>query len=514
MAKAMLLADIRGPIGPKGDKGEVGSVNPIIDRRIEAMEEVASEPGTRLENMVMDPKPATTIGTWNSGNITLIQAPGYGRAIAAGGVGVSIFSKPSSESGEGAMARVIPGENVAARLDIRAMPTQRMSATLSIRGFAWNGNAFSFVTTLATSGQLHIDPDAVLPFHASGVVPEDGSVTHYDLFFTFRRYAETYPSAGDFVYFRKAALYSGPNAIAPAEYIDGDTGNAYWVGGRNASASIRLVPRTGGGNTSAGTAALAHAVRLDDFTYRRGGVKKIGPKTSISFRIDHGLANFNSKMRPKLETLDFKYALALGSRDWGHSENAGITPAIVNAWIQDGLAEVWSHGPSHADADTEAKLQDYIVNSKTELEAALPSAVIDGFMHPGAGGTGYMGFRPSDTPEKFFNTLAGQLILQTYAIGSGEMTGTAYRVQDGRPRVGQAYFNMDTFNAAGVMSRVSNAITDGRGIQLMIHPSLIDTGGITTADLHSVLDQIKALQDAGTVVVMSAYDQMLADSSV
>src|SRR5690606_35796559 len=155
--------------------------------------------------------------------------------------------------------------------------------------------------------------------------------------------------------------------------------------------------------------------------------------------------------------------------------------------------------------------REYITESRKELEADLPAATVDGYMPPGAGGTRYMGFGPSDTPQKFYETLAGQMILQTYAVTGGSMD--VYRVQDGTPRIGHGYFNMDTFNTAGVMWRVNNAISEGKGLQLMIHPSLIDTGGITTAQLHDVLDQIKALQDAGDVVVMSAYDQMLADST-
>lgn len=511
------IGNIKGQKGDKGDKGDQGIVPPSIDKRLDVMEEIASEPGTRYENHVIDPNPATTVDTWVGGNVTLQQATTtWGRAIYNGTTGTSVVARGGFGSGEDSKAPVYPGQNVAARLNIRAMDGQRMSATLYVRAFTWDGSAFVNGTTIATSGQLHIEPGAAnqVTFEAYGSVPADTAFTHMEMWFTFRRFGETYPSAGDFVYFRQAALYSGPNAVAPIPYIDGNSANAFWVDKPNKSASIQLSPRTSGGGSSVTNSKAAHDVLLDDFTYRRGGVKHIGPKTSISFRVDHGLANFDSKMRTKLESLGFKYALTLGSRDWGASENAGITPSIVNNWVVGGFAEIWSHGVSHADADTPAKLQDYIVNSRQELEADIPAATVDGFMPPGAGGTRYMGFGPSDTPQKYFETLAGQLILENYAIGTGQFPGTAYRVQDGTPRVGQAYFNMDTFDTAGVMSRVNTAISEGKGIQLMVHPSLIDTSGhITTAQLHAVLDQIKALQDAGDVVVMSAYDQLLADST-
>lgn len=510
------IGNIKGQKGDKGDQGPQGIVPPSIDKRLDAMEEIASEPGTRLENHVIDPIPALAADTWVGANATMQQATvTWGRAIVSGSAGsgaVSATSRGGLGAGEDSKARVYPGDKIAARIILRAMATQKMSATLNVIGYMWNGTDFVDRTTIATSGQLHIEPDASVTFTATSSLPANSTITHFELLFTFRRFNETYPAIGDWMYFRQAALYSGANAVEPVPYIDGNSADAFWTDQPNRSASIRLTARTSSGGTS--SASAAHAVLLDDFTYRRGGPKMIGPKSSISFRIDHGLANFSSKMRAKLEALGFKYALALGSRDWGASENAGITAATVNGWVLGGFAEVWSHSIGHQDADTESKIRDYIINSRKELEAAIPAATVDGYMPPGAGGTRYMGFGPITTPQKFFDTIAGQVILENYAVSTGELPGTAYRVQDGHARVGQAYFNMDTFDTAGVMSRVNTAISQGKGIQLMIHPSLIDTPGhITTAQLHAVLDQIKALETSGKAVVMSAYDQMLADST-
>lgn len=493
------------------DAGDVSAVGKAVAQtktelqpRFAMVEDLAAEPGTHVENVIPDPAPVDAPSTWTAGNATLQQAPGWGRAIASGGSATSV--RPDLGTGEYMNEPVSTGDPVGAIITIRAMSTQTITANVHIRGWSWDGASFTFVSNIASSGRKDIAPGVASTFTASGSVPS--GVTHVDMFFSFTRLGQTYPSASDFAFFRNAALFAG-TVPEPLAYYDGDSEYSYWTGEPGASTSVSMKPKAEG----SGGSAAAHAVLLDDFTYRRGGPKKIGPKTSISFRIDHGLANFDSKMRAKLEQHSFNYALALGSRDWGASENSGITPTIVNNWVTGGLAEIWSHGPSHADADTPEKLYDYIVKSKSELESDLPAAVIDGFMPPGAGGTRYMGFGPSDTPQKYFDTLAGQLILQTYAIGTGQFPGTSYRLQDGRPRVGQAYFNMDTFTASEVMVRVNNAIAEGKGIQLMIHPSLIDTGGITTADVSSILDQIKALQDAGEVVVMSAYDQLLVDSS-
>lgn len=516
------IGNIKGGKGDKGDKGEPGIIPTSIDRRLDVMEEIASEPGTRLENNVIDPAPFTTVDTWVAGNATLQQATEtWGRAIATGGAATSVYAKGGAGSGEDSKARMYPGDKVAARLTLRAMDGQKLSATLNLVGYTWNGTAFVGRTTIATSGQLHIEPGAVnaVTFEAVGSVPVGTALTHFELSFTFRRFGETYPAAGDFVYFRQAALYSGPNAKSPVPYIDGNSSGAFWVGAFNASASIRLVARTSGGSSSdlAGQAALAHAVLLDDWSFRCGGIKRIGAKTSYSVRVDHGLANFNAKLRPILEALNIPYTIAIAAESWGLSENAGVTPAMVNSWVAGGLCSIASHGwGNHLDTSEPVTLQKYVVQSKASLEADIPAAApIDIFMPPGASGSGgYGGLLPSTTPAAYFGTYAGQLALMTYPLCSGQFSGTAYRVQDGRPRVGQSYFNMDTFTASQVMNRVNTAITDGRGIQLMIHPSLIDTAGhITTADLQSLFDQLATLQASGKLLAMSVAKQYLADSS-
>lgn len=497
------------------DAGDVATKAAAVEQtkadlqpRLQFAEKLAAEPGTWVKNHAIDPKPLNAPENYTVGRVTLVQAPGWGRAMCNESGATSVIANTGGVSNRGVPAG--PGDGVAAYWEIRAMPDRAMDATVAVYATKLIDGSLTSRTLVSATGMVTLAANGNRAFKVEVSTPE--GFDHVELQLSFRRTGSTYAEVGDFVYFRKAMITVGTSPDVPPQptYFDGDSADSYWEGTPNASQSVTAKRR--GSSGSGGGGAEAHAALLDKFTQDRGGVKHIGPRTSISFRIDHGLKNFNAKMRAKLESLGFPYALALGSRDWGHSENAGITKTIVNNWVVGGFAEIWSHSISHADADTPAKIREYITESRKELEADIPAAKVDGYMPPGAGGTRYMGFGPSDTPQKFFETLAGQMILQTYAVTGGNME--VYRVQDGTPRIGQSYFNMDTFNTAGVMSRVQNAINDGRGIQLMIHPSLIDTAGhITTAQLHAVLDQIKALQDAGTVIVMSAYDQTLADST-
>lgn len=490
----------------------VGQAAEAVAPRLAFAETLAAIPGSRKQNYVIDPSPLDPVNNYTGTNVSLSATPGtpqwWGRATATDAAVPSVSPKTGGLSGIG--VEVAPGNPIAASMQLRPMPDTEMRATMIVRGYTASGGSLGAGTTILTTGQQDLPVGKVVDFAVSGTVPD--GYTHVVLSFTFRGVGETFPTIGDFCSFRRTMLTVGSDPGNPpsSKYFDGNSPNSYWLGEPGASQSVTATPRTEGSGGSS-----MHDVLVSDFTFRRGGIKPIGDITSVSFRIDHGLKNFNSKMRPKLDALGFKYVLALGSRDWGHSENAGITPATVNGWVTSGGAEVYAHGPSHADTSDEEVLRDYIVNSKAELEADIPAAApIDGFAHPGASGAGgYGGFTPAFAPSNF-DTFAGRLVLDTYAIATGHFPGSAYRVQDGVPRIGQSYYNMEAQTASAILYRVQNAITDGRGIQLMIHPSYIDQPGyITTAELASALDQIKTLQDEGKVVVMSAYDQYLADST-
>lgn len=260
-----------------------------------------------------------------------------------------------------------------------------------------------------------------------------------------------------------------------------------------------------------GGAGIANVLRVQEFKDTFPPINTNG-RAAVALRFDHGLANFNSKIRPLLEARNLPYCLALSSRHWGAAENAGVTAAMVNSW--NSLCEVWNHGAgNHQDASDIAGLTDMIVTGKTELQAQLPNKKIWGFIPSGVGGTNYGGFNGGNSPEAFYGTMAGQLILENHAVSAGAYPGTAYRPMDGEVRQGMSHAGLETRTVSSLQSLVNTAIADKTGLQLMTHPSRLDEAGYhTTAELTQMLDYIVAKRDAGEIVVLSPYEMMLADA--
>lgn len=82
-------------------------------------------------------------------------------------------------------------------------------------------------------------------------------------------------------------------------------------------------------------AGLSNTVLIQDFTQKMGGRREVTTAT-VAFRFDHGLANFNAHIRAEMEARSFKYSLALCSGQWDKTENAGVTPTMVNDWVTAG----------------------------------------------------------------------------------------------------------------------------------------------------------------------------------
>lgn len=294
--------------------------------------------------------------------------------------------------------------------------------------------------------------------------------------------------------------YSG-NANGLFENHTGNAAHTVWVG---------WSPLYNSEVAGSGLAGIANALRVQVFKDALGSITT-GGKGALALRFDHGLSNFNAKIRPLLEARGLKYSLALSSRNFDAGENAGVTAAMVDSWAG---AEVWNHGAnSHQDESTIAGLTDQIVNGLTELQALLPSKKIWGYAVPGTGGTGQGGFGGGATPEDFYETAAGDLILTNHAVSSGSYTGTAQRKLDGEVRQGMAHFTIEAQTVARIKTEIDTAVNNATGSQLMMHPSLLDTAGyLTTAQLTEVLDYIVAKRDAGEIVVLSPYEMLVADS--
>lgn len=480
--------------------------------RVALVEEISSEPGSRLENMVIDPKPAFTVGTWEVSGATLQQANEvWGRAIATGGVVASIRSLGSLRLGVDSKALLSAGQGVAGRVTIRAMETQRMSATLSIVGYAWDGSAFTERTVIATSGQLHINPGAAnaITFEAVGSTSANTPLTHFHLEISFRRYGETYPTAGDHVYFRQAALYSGPNAKSPVPYVDGDNADAFWVDGANKSTSVRLTRRYM--DTSG---ASEDAFRRDAIVGagigRRGG--KIGTNgvAAVALRFDHHLPNFKTKILPLLKQYRLPWGQMLNSARVADGTE-GMTYAQIAAECYSSGGEVWNHGYSHADMPDKATADREVAQGFKDLTAGLPGLCIDGWAGPGQ--ANMMGMEGSDTPEKFWGTYPGRLVMARHAFVRGYYPGV-YQPLTGSTLTGSPHVTMDTLDDTYVSGIVRGAVSAKSGVTLMLHPNYLDTTGyMTTAQLGKILADLAARRDAGELLVLSPTAILLADSS-
>lgn len=258
-------------------------------------------------------------------------------------------------------------------------------------------------------------------------------------------------------------------------------------------------------------AGVANAVLLQDFTRRRPVVKTAG-KPVVTLRFDHGLANFNTMVVPHLKRLNLPAAISLNAGDWARTENNGVTKEMVNTWVGEGWLEIWNHALNHVDVTDPEKFQEQIVTGLTQLRADLPAATIDGFMPVGSGP--YIDFNGGNTVESWWSTDAGRLILQHHAVASGYIPGTVYRVLDGQPRQGQGHFTVDTMTLDDMQVRVEGAYSPVRGVQLMLHPSRLDTTGyLTSADYVEFLEWVAAERDDGRLVVLGAYDMLRADAS-
>ena len=272
----------------------------------------------------------------------------------------------------------------------------------------------------------------------------------------------------------------------------------------------------GGGGGGGIEAYAPHAIREAQFMQAMGGPIDTEGKAAVAFRMDHGFKNFAEKLLPLFRARSIVPSMVYNPRNWGRAENDGYTATDLNAWVAAGEVEVWNHGADHSDVSSDVDLFDQIVNSLAEIEAEVPAAAgkVWGFAPPGVNSTtGYGGYGSGSTPEKW-DTTAGRLILKHHAVTAAYLPGTGTRPLDGQIRQGQSHYTLDNYSVAEIKSRIDTGITRGHGVQLMLHPSLVDTAGYpTTADVEEILDYVVAKRDAGQLVTLSPYQMLVADST-
>lgn len=260
-----------------------------------------------------------------------------------------------------------------------------------------------------------------------------------------------------------------------------------------------------------------HSIRQTQMLYNLGGPIDTGGLGAVAFRIDHAWKPFKEKLLPMFRAAGIVPMVTYNPRDWDRPENEGVTAAEVNQWVADGWIEISNHGATHSNATGEAAITDFVANSLAEIEAELPAAAgkVYGFCVPGVSDSNpYGGFGNGNSPAEW-GTFMGKTIMKYHAVGYGYVPGgTHLRILDGTIRDGQNHITLDSINATSAKTYIDQAISRRRGLQLMVHPSLLDTEGkISTADMQAIVDYIVTKRDAGQIMPLSSYQMMVADST-
>lgn len=260
--------------------------------------------------------------------------------------------------------------------------------------------------------------------------------------------------------------------------------------------------------------ALAHELRVQELQRRRG--RTVAAKGVVVFVLDHGYNGFMSKAWPDLQARGFPVTWALNTThptaiDTG---DTGIDWAAIKnlaAANPDGL-EIAAHSANHGNvAEREDSLRAAIIDHKTELETRTGQKV-DSWVQPG----NTLGDFTKDnggSPEMYAGTTAGRMIAATYACATGYILTPRTFALDGVPDLGVVGSWLDT-GVGGLMTYVNSVATNGGYTIVRLHPQYMDQAGyITRAQWQGVLDQIKALVDAGSIEVMTLRDAAVATPS-
>lgn len=262
--------------------------------------------------------------------------------------------------------------------------------------------------------------------------------------------------------------------------------------------------------------AAAHQLLRERFVRSRGGVIGTGGKAVVAFRWDHnpvpaiesGLIELHRQYEIPLTWAHYSQQVEIDKGNW-HS-----TPwsTLEEFALFDGM-EVGCHSQTHQDATDDERLTAEIVTSLAELSESLPSLMIEWFIIPGVGGTNYNGFISTNSPARWYDTPAGQLVLQTYAMCSGHMGGSLHPLA-GQAPIGQRHHGIETSNAADTIELITRAQTRAAGLCLMLHPVWIGRSDhMSLDDYEAVLAHVAAERDAGRLLALTMSGLAVADSS-
>lgn len=244
-----------------------------------------------------------------------------------------------------------------------------------------------------------------------------------------------------------------------------------------------------------------HLIRDNDMRRRRFN-RVTAPGVAVLI-FDHGLTKFKASIWPLLQARNIPVTLALNPGQMTDANNNGATYADVQSWAGTGLVEPANHSYNHVGGtayDTEIRA------SRAELETQI-GQTIDTWVHPG---NTFGDFTITADPNLYWNTEAGRQILANHGAVTGILASGTLPIGMNTIGAGGVWIDNNA-STTGVQTTISNAITK-QGMQIVrFHPQYLnDTGKLTTAELTTFLDWIKARVDAGELKVLTFRDAMSA----
>lgn len=290
---------------------------------------------------------------------------------------------------------------------------------------------------------------------------------------------------------------------------------AYWDFGiyfRSSNTSgvwTRWFRLDGGGGDSFGSGALSRDAVVSAGLAKRGGGIGTAGKGAVSLRFSHHTRFFEQKILPLLKKYRLPWAQVLNPGNYMTGNDTMPYEAMAEAVHSTG-GEIWDHGRTHSNFNTEAEADVELGTSLEELRAELPSIYIDCFAAYGSGDM--MGLKGWDAVEKF-QTYGAKILLSKYFIINGLFPGQV-RALNGPDLIGSPYAPLDRLSVSQAKNRIDLARDTAGGVMFMLHPNYLDQEGyITTAQLDEVLGYIASERDAGRIRVLSTAGRLIADAS-
>lgn len=308
-----------------------------------------------------------------------------------------------------------------------------------------------------------------------------------------------------------------PAAAPAARLLIGANNTGVWyqtLDGTNQWGSWIRTDSTAAGSGGGPQPAVALTDRI---LASKGGRIGTAGRGVVAIRIDHNMRAMTDTVLPLLAERGIPASQCHFVEEmnpqphYTGDDSTGSSWADVQTQALEHGIEVWSHGWTHTDRSGDGLTQE-IVDSRTELENAIPRVPVTGFMVPGVNGGKWDGFSDNMADPRVWNTTtAGSLIAANYGTADGH--GSVLNPLTSRPNYGwTSYFVDSVASADNVISLIDAAKDTGTGLVLAIHPRVIGMSGqITESTLAAILDHVAAERDAGRLEVLTVSGLLCAD---